>query len=310
MRRTSRGCAPRAASRPHSAKCAACHQCISRWNLPYQLLKVRPALLRREPAGALDGGEVLREHHAPLQLLPARVPALGEIDRPSGRARNGSSALRVARRVAPSNVGRAARHSVVGDSKTTASVAEALAPARRLTTKLCLAASAQTAARLTRRARVIVVVVQAALELRGALAARSHQRRSVRLRPRPIRRGRRARAVGEVQVDRRCAHVGRAGESTRTATRSGADGRPSPPSTSSPSNVKRLASNRPTDRASARRREVVAVAPRPSALRRRKADRPRCRRCGLARSHSISGVRLVARNVRVADRRVRARRAR
>src|SRR5205823_12028063 len=29
-------------SRFQSAKCAACHQCISRWNFPYQLLQVSP----------------------------------------------------------------------------------------------------------------------------------------------------------------------------------------------------------------------------------------------------------------------------
>jgi hypothetical protein len=28
--------------RPHSAKCAACHQCISRWNRPLQLFTVSP----------------------------------------------------------------------------------------------------------------------------------------------------------------------------------------------------------------------------------------------------------------------------
>ena len=29
--------------RPHTAKCAACQACISRWNLPFQLLENRPS---------------------------------------------------------------------------------------------------------------------------------------------------------------------------------------------------------------------------------------------------------------------------
>ena len=49
--------------------------------------------------------------------------------------------------------------------------------------------------------RVVEVVVEAALELRAS-RARAHERRLVRLRPRPVRRGRTARAVGEAQADR------------------------------------------------------------------------------------------------------------
>ena len=53
--------------------------------MPYQLLKVSPVSCGGIAAGALDRGEVLREHDAALELAPARVAALREVDRAAGR---------------------------------------------------------------------------------------------------------------------------------------------------------------------------------------------------------------------------------
>ena len=103
-RRSSRGCARAAARRPQSAKCAACHQCISRWNLPYQLLKVSPVSCGGVAAGALDRGQVLRQHDAPLELAPARVAAPREVDRRRPWSRSAFQCSR-ARRRASSKLG-------------------------------------------------------------------------------------------------------------------------------------------------------------------------------------------------------------
>ena len=52
--------------------------------LAFPAVEGQPGLLRREPAGALDGRQVLRQHDAPLEFPPAGIGAAGEIDRAAG----------------------------------------------------------------------------------------------------------------------------------------------------------------------------------------------------------------------------------
>ena len=119
-------------------------------------------LLRREVAGALDRGQVLREHDPPFELAPARIVAAGEIDRAAGASRTCSSARATAAVASKSDTR-------CTDGAGVKSIESSSESSPDLRTKSCAATSVSLPPRDQAR-DVVLVVVERAGEV-GRIAA-------------------------------------------------------------------------------------------------------------------------------------------
>ena len=155
-----------------------------------------PGLLRRVPAGALDRGEVLREHDPALQLAPAGIAASREIDGPAGRPEAVPVLLG-----GPAGGLEAGERLVEGRGGEGHDRLQGLPVSGRLEDEVVLRLLLEPAGRGPGEPDVVAVVVETALEV-GASRRPADEHRRVRLRPGPVRCGRVARAVGEANADR------------------------------------------------------------------------------------------------------------
>ena len=257
-------------------------------------------LLRREAARALDGGEVLREHDAPLQLAPARVAAPREIDRRRPCSRSGSSARAAPRGVASKSASarrasarsRAANSSVrrlragAAETKSWGAASSSAPPGDQRGARPCRRRRRGGAAGAPRSARVgvpRVVVVR--------LGLASSRRRS----PRRCRRGSAARSPR--RPGRSSGELDAHGEQVALA-----DGTSVSTSTGWPSSRKRLSST-PFQRSSVCSTSRQVGRPRPAAvgLREPETDAAEVQPVRVRPQPFDLGRPPVARDVRVAD---------
>ena len=269
---------------PTAAKCAACHQCISRWNLPYQLLQVRPVSC----GGKLPAHWIAVRYcdstirRSSSRQRGSRLPDRSiapPVDQKRCQCSPRSPAVFVERSGGlPRCCEPEAHHPVTPKN---------LLPAAGSGTHVRVSPSHQARPPLSRRRRTGSVVVEPS----GELALPACGRTSVVSCPSGLVQSA-AVAARTVREDLDGDPARRtSGDSTRTA-RSGRDGRSSGPRPAGRPGGSGCRGRRSTGPASARRPvrsfgRRLAVRPCVS----RKPIRPRWRRCGLARSHSISGVR-------------------